>query len=311
MELYRLSVFLRVMERRSVSRAAEELNLTQPAVTLHIRKLEEEIGIRLFERQGRHIAPTEAAHVLYRYALAVFDTLEQARKHLQDFREGKRGRVQVGAGTTSLYYLPGLLRAYKARYPHVEIMLRSDLTDRIREAVASGALDLGFIWGPVSDTRLNSMTLGYDTFVVIAPPDHPLARQTLVAPEALSGEPLILTDEGTATRNFTESRLRAIGVVPKVVIPINITEAIKRAVESGLGLAIIPRKAAELELRDGTLSVLNIADTDFRRPVVITWRRTAALSAPAQALLNMAQHVPLTADPQSPGRDGSGCHQLA
>lgn len=294
MDTYRLSVFARVMEVQNISRVAEEFNLTQPAVSLHIRRLERDMGVRLFERRGRYIVPTEAATALYRYVRAALDVLDEARQHMVDFREGKRGRITVGASTTGvLYYLPPLLRAYKARFPQVDVVLRAEITDRIREAVASDAVDVGFVWGPIADPRVRTQTLGHDTFALVAPPDHPIARYDVVPPRLLTAERFILPVEGSATWQFVESCLRGIGVIPNVAMQLGTTEAIKRAVEAGLGLAVISSKAAEREVSDGTLRALNVEGADFRRPIVIIWRSGATLSPAASALLQMALTFPI------------------
>lgn len=290
MDPKRLEIFCRVFETGSVSRAAAELNLTQPGASQHLRRLERDVGVRLFARKGREIAPTEAAEILYPHARAILDAGASARSRLAEHAEGRRGHVVVGASTTGvLYYLPPMFRSFRQSHPDVSIALRAEITDRIREAVAIDAVDIGIVWGPVADSRLAAEPIARDRFALVASPANPLAGQRAVSRAAVNAQPFVLPIEGSTTRRFVESRLREIGVVPRPQMEFDTTEAMKRAVEGNLGIALVSRKAAERELRDGHLVALEVPGADFGRDIVIIRRRDRVLSPAMAAVLAAAR----------------------
>ena len=300
--LHRLRVFTRVIERGGVSRAAEELYLSQPAVTHHIRRLEREVGVRLFERRGRSIVPTPAAQVLYRYASTLLNVADELQIRLQELQHGREEQFTLGASNSGLYYVVPLLRTYHQAFPHVRVSLRLDVNDRIREQVASGAIDVAIIAGPVQDSRLQSRVLDYDLWIFMASPDHPLAARERVPVEALVGMPFILPPRGTASYAFVCSRLKSLGVTPKAAMYRNSTEAIKRAVESGIGITLLSATVAEKELREGVLRDLRVEGAPFPRPIVMVWARGPAPSPVVKALLDMGRGVPPSRRPgQVPG----------
>lgn len=289
MDFYRLEIFCRVVELQSITRAAEELHLTQPAVSQQIRKLEKSLGVRLFERKGRDLVPSAEGNLLYRYARAIIDTRNEAVYQLRELCSGRSGRLTIGASTTGvLYYLPRLLRSYRQAYPNVELVVRAEITDRIREAVASAALDLGFIWGPVADPRLETVCLGQDDFAVIVHPDSALAKEETVEPQVLAREVFILAEEGSTTRKFVEGRLREVGIVPRVVMSFSTTEAMKRVVEGSLGVAVVSRKAVSWELQAGSLRRITVRGLNLRRDLMVVWRRDRELPPSLRALIEMA-----------------------
>lgn len=298
-DLHRLRVFARVVELRSVSRAAEELSLSQPAVTHHLRRLERDTGVRLFERQGRAIAPTRAALVLYRYSSTLLDLADELGIRLQELQQGRRGQLTVGVSNTGLYYSVPLLRHYHQAFPKVRVVLRLEISDRIQELVATGAVDVGITSGPVRNSRLHAHVLAHDAWVFIAPADHPLAARSSLSPQTLAEEPFVLPPRGSVSWSFVRSHLQRIGLTPRAAMYLASSEAMKRAVESGLGLSLLSSKVAEKELREGAVRVLPVEGAPFRRPVVVLWPREMALSRPAAVLVRMARQAP-TADVSQP-----------
>lgn len=289
MDFHKLEVFCRVVDNLSITRTAEAMHLSQPAVSLAIRRLEQEIGTALIQRQGRQVLPTPAGRAFYRHARAILAARDQACQWLKDFKEGQSGQIVIGASTTGvLYYLPPLLELFRARHPRIEVALHTAITDHIREAVAGDVMDIGFVWGPTADPRLQSQLLTWGEFTVIVHPSHPLAHLGIVAPGALAREPFILARSGSSTRWFVESRLREVGIVPRAVMEFDTTEAMKLAVEACLGVAVVSRKAVERETANGLLRMVRVEGLDLRRPILAIWARHQALSPAAQRLLEMA-----------------------
>ena len=291
MDFHKLEVFCRVVDNLSITRTAEDLHLSQPAVSLAIRRLEREVGTALIQRQGRQVAPTHAGRAFYPYARAMLAARDEAERWLKEFKEGQSGQLVIGASTTGvLYYLPPLLEAFRARHPRIQVALHAAITDRIREAVAADTMDMGFVWGPTADPRLSSRLLTWGEFAVIVHPAHPLADGGPVSPEALAREPFILARSGSSTRWFVESRLRDAGIVPRAVMEFDTTEAMKLAVEASLGVAVVSRKAVDRELSQGLLRVVCVEGLDLRRPILAIWARGRPLPPAAQRVLEMASH---------------------
>lgn len=269
MQIHHLEIFCKVVECRGVTRAAEALVMTQPAVSLHIRSLERSFGVKLFERRRNAMMPTPAADLLYRYATSIRELHILAQQGLDQFRHGFHGRIVLGVATGVLYMLPDFLRRYQAAVPGVKITLKSDNSDRIREDVRRGTLDLGLVWGPVADEGLEPQTIGSSEFFVMVPRNHELAGKNEVTSATLSRFPFVLGAEGTATRNFSESKLRDAGIVPMITAGLSTTEAMKSAVEAGIGLALLSAEAAHYEIQAGAIHPVRIKGITIHREVAL------------------------------------------
>ncbi|BDG59174.1 LysR family transcriptional regulator [Caldinitratiruptor microaerophilus] len=269
MKLRQLEVFCKVFECRGVTRAADALFMTQPAVSLQIRALERSLGVKLFEHRAGSMVPTPAGEILYRYASAIRDLHTVAQSSLEQYRHGYHGRILLGVATGVLYLLPPFLKQYRKAVPGVEITLHSANSDRVREDVARGTHDIGLVWGPVADDRLECEVVARTEFCVIVPCDHELAETDEVSPERLSQYPFVLGAEGTATRNFVEAKLREAGIIPRVVAGLSTTEAMKRAVESQIGLTVLSREAVQYEIQAGVLKPIRISGVSIHRDVVL------------------------------------------
>lgn len=286
MRLHQLEVFCHVYEQGSVSAAAQALHLTQPAVSMHVRSLEQEVDVQLFARSGRRLTPTAAGEALYAYASAVRNTLAEAQQTMAEFRTGRRGRVRLGASTTGvIYHLPELLGGFRERHPRTEITLEADTTERVREAVAAGHHDVGLVWGPCHDERLTEERLLTARFTLILPPGHPLlARETLQAAD-LRGQPFVLASEHSSTRQFVVAQLQAAGIDPAVAMSLRTTEEVKQAVAAGLGLGVVAERAVRCELAAGVIATRGVAGLSLPRPIVLLTRELAGRAGAITALV--------------------------
>ena len=274
MRLHQLDVFRQVYEQHSASAAAQLLRLSQPAVSMQVRDLERELGLRLFQRSGRQLVPTEAGDCLYRYAASVHGTLEEAVAAMAGFREGRLGTIRIGASTTGvIYYLSALLGDVRRVHPGIEIALTADITDRVREGVLLGHLDIGLVWGPCYDERLAEVPLLTSHFTLILPAGHRLAQEECLEAQVLRAEPFVLAEEHSSTREFVVSRLRQVGIEPRVAMSLRSTEEVKQAVAAGLGLGVVAARAVRCEQVAGLLVARPVTDLELRRPVVLITRR--------------------------------------
>lgn len=295
---HQLELFYAVARQGSVTRAAEALHISQPAVSAQLAELERALGVPLLERLagGRGVRLTEAGLLVYEHAAHIFALAEDLERGIADLKGLRSGQLIVGASTTlGEYLLPPALGRFKARYPDIMVDLKISNTSRITELVRRGELDLGFV-GEVADIpELAVEPFTEDTLVVIAAPHHPLLKQPrgaapippmpIVTLEDLQQHGFIAREAGSATRNVAERYLRQHGVEPRVLMELGSNEAVKHAVAAGLGVAILSRFAIQVELRAGTLCEVPVAGWDCRRPLSIIYRHDKKLTACELAFL--------------------------
>ena len=241
----------------SFSRAAERLHLSQPAVSLHIRALEERLGLPLLRRAGRRAVPTRAGTVLLAHAGRAFAELEAGEHALRALHGRVAGPVRVGTGATaSIHLLPPVLGTLRRRHPALELSLVTGDTADIVAGVASGDLDLAVVTLPAPGTRRLDVTPFFtDVLVGIGPPDGSRARRRALSSAALTRHPLILYARGGAIRPLIDRWLRAGRARPRIIMELGDVEAIKRLVAAGLGWSVASAVAVETERRAGLLSV--------------------------------------------------------
>jgi DNA-binding transcriptional LysR family regulator len=260
MTLRQFEVFLAVARARSFRRAAETLNLSQPTLSQHVRELEVALGARLFDRLGRAVHLTEAGRILEEHATRLFATLTDARHAIADLQGLERGTLAIGASTTpGIYVLPGVLGVYRQRYPAIEVSLQLGNSAQIEPLVRAGELDLGVVGhGGARATEASLAARVEDELVLVVGPTHAWARRRDIAPGELAGQPLLLREPGSATRDVTERALADAGVAyrPGMVLPH--TEAIKQGVLAGLGVAFVSVYAIRGEQAAGWLRPLRV-----------------------------------------------------
>ncbi|NOY54096.1 MAG: LysR family transcriptional regulator [Deltaproteobacteria bacterium] len=255
-----LHIFYKAAQRLNFSEVAQEMYLTQPAVTFQIKKLESHLGTNLFYREKNRVALTEAGEVLYRHAKRILDCYEEAEREVGKISGTVQGRVLVGASTTMAeYILPRLFGQLKERYPRMEPLLMIGNSDRILDGVIRGTLDVGILAEEVVHRELHQEKILQDQLVLIAAPNHPIVREKKVTPEVLCRYPFIAREQGSGTRKETEIGLEKAGMHPRklrISMRLERAEAIKGAVEADLGIAILSRWAIRKELRLGTLKIV-------------------------------------------------------
>jgi DNA-binding transcriptional LysR family regulator len=288
-----LRTFLKVARRLSFTRAAEELHLTQPAVSAHIRKLERAVGGTLFEQIGRRVSLTSTGDVLYQYAERVLALENELRAAIADAQDVCQGDLAIGTSTTiGISVLPDLLRQYRQAHPLVRLHLRIGNFPEVTHGLLEGQLDVGLMSNEIDDgldERLESVPVLQDELVLVVAPGHRWAERPYLEPEDLIGEPFVLPGVGSKLRPQVEAMLAPYGVVPDVVAESNSLIAIARMVETGIGVSLISRLAVADELKQGRLCEVALHGVAARRPVCLLIHRdkhrTPAIRA-FQALLS-------------------------
>lgn len=269
--------FITMVEKGTLSAAADELHLTQPAVSKQLQALEDYFGVRLLERRGREVQLTAAGRVCYRHARALARNLEQTRRELVEITRLIRGRLLLGASTTPGHYvLPRLVGEFRKKYPRVDVTLDIAGSQEVIHRLQEGEIDLGVVGAGGRGRSLSYHRLVEDELVLILPPDHPLCGKTCVTVEDLEGEPLVWREAGSGTRRVVEERLEAAGAGIKpeqIVMELGSTEAIINAVEAGLGISYVSCWAVEKSIKLGRLVALPIAGLNLKRDLFLVHRR--------------------------------------
>jgi DNA-binding transcriptional LysR family regulator len=266
----RLQVFHAVAKHGSFTRAADSLAMTQPAVTFQIKQLEESFNTRLFDRGHGRIDLTPAGRVVLEYAERILALTTELDARVREMTDGLSGPLAIGASMTiAEYLLPRILGEFRAQYPDVQASLTVGNSETIEARVLEHTLDVGLLEGPAEvppsnlanrePTTLMLEVCGEDELMVIAAPNHPLAMHASVEPNRLLAHAYVSRERGSGTREFTDIYLRRHGVEParlSMVMALGSPEAVKGAVETGAGFAVMSRAAVVKELRLGTLRAI-------------------------------------------------------
>ncbi|HEY7021605.1 MAG TPA: LysR family transcriptional regulator [Ktedonobacterales bacterium] len=285
MNLHQLEIFRAVVERGSVSRAAEALYLSQPGVSLQIKALEKSLGLSLFEKHGRTLRLTEAGHELLKYSERIFALLDETRQVMEELGGATRGTVKVAASTTAgIYVVPPALGAFHRANPQIKLTL--DVVNRItaQERLLNDEVDLAVMGLIEHPQDLEVAAFAPNELVVIAAPDNPLTQQRQIPLEALAGETLLLREQGSGTRTDVEAMLKERGIEVSIMMELRSSGAIKQAVAAGLGVAVMPLGALELELLAKRVAVLDVVGFPVMRSWSLARRPGRRLSAAAEAL---------------------------
>ena len=288
MHLQDLTVFATVASERSFSRAAKRLHRTQPAVSQAIRRLEEELGDRLFDRSSRDGTLTEAGRLLQDYASRLLRMASDAAVAVRELQQVRRGRVIVGANEAAVHSLLPAIGKFAPAHPQVHVEVRRVASRQMAAALLDRSLDFGVLTFQPPEKALHSVSLGHDELVMLAPPTHRLASRRRVTIEEVGRETVIAHNDPSPARE------RVLRLYERKHAPINIQialpslDGIKRAVETGLGVAVLPRRCALAEIASGRLAAVKIPELASPRQIRLVFRRGAELSHAAQAFLDTA-----------------------
>lgn len=284
--LRQLRTFKTVVDLTSFSAAALRLKLSQPSVSYQIKELEEALGLPLLDRLGKKVQLTEAGAVLYSYVRQMLGVLDEATVAIEEMRGIQRGSLRVGASTTvGIYLLPAALGAFKKLHPGLVISLEIGSRARVQEQVLRNELDLAVVGPALKDPDLAVIPFMNDELIVVAPAGHPLASRKSLTLKDLAEQPFVMREAASGSRWSLEKAARKAGAKLIVAMELGSNGAIKHAVESGLGLAVLSRYACTLELSSGRLVELDVRGFPIRRDWHIVHLRRRRLPAPVKAFI--------------------------
>jgi DNA-binding transcriptional LysR family regulator len=274
MLLAQLEAFIEVARARSVSRAADALFLTQPALTARIQGLERDLGAQLFVRTPRGMRLTEAGEVFLPFAARSLETLADGRRLVDAFERGGAGRLSLGAApAVSTYVLPAVLKRFSISHPRVAVSVKTGHSEEILELVVREQADLGLVRA-LRHPDIVSTPLYEDRLILVSEPEHRFAKAGRMALEEIVDEQLILFDRTSSYTELTNALFRGAGVVPVGYMELDNIDAAKKMVQQGFGVALLPHTAVADELELGSLTEIEIVDAEpVRRQIVAIRRR--------------------------------------
>ena len=284
--LRQLRVFEAVARLRSVTRAAAELHLTQPTVSIQLRQLAEMVGLPLIEQVGKKLYLTQAGEALQRSCRNVFDELARFDMQIADFKGAKAGRLRLSVITTAQYLIPRLLGRFFEQYPGIEVALEVTNRGQVLRRLADNADDLYVLGQPPEQMDVLAESFLDNPLVVVAPHEHALAGQRGITLQRLAQEYFLIRESGSGTRLAAENHFRAAGLPLRVRMELGSNEAIKLAVAGGLGLAVLSAHTLALERNSDELTVLDVQGFPIRRQWYVLRPADKQLSVVASTFLD-------------------------
>lgn len=281
--LRQLRVFESVARHLSFSRAAEELFLSQPAVSMQIKQLESLVGLPLFEQIGKKIYLTEAGKEVFHYSRAVAQQLSDMEHALNELKGLERGRLSIAVVSTANFFAPQLLARFVQQHPGVQVSLSVVNRETVLRQLAENEIDLAIMGLPPEGLDVRWQPFMENPLVVIAPPSHPLVKEKRIPMKRLAEEVFVIREPGSGTRGAMERFFAEHRVQLKTSMQMGTNEAIKQAVQAGMGLGVVSYHTIELELETKRLKVLDVVGFPIRRNWYLVHREHKRLSKVAEA----------------------------
>jgi LysR family transcriptional regulator, low CO2-responsive transcriptional regulator len=286
--LHQLQILEAIAKHGSFTRAAEELELTQPTVSQQIKRLTQTIGLPLFEQLGKQIYLTAAGQQVLGASAIISEKFAELEIAIDELKGLKQGRINLVASTTAKYFVPRLLGTFRRKHPEIELALHITNQEGVLARLARNQDDLYFTGRPPSDLEIELRPILENPLVVVAPSNHPLAGKINIALKELATEPFIFREAGSGTRLVVEHFLAENRVAVDVVIELSSNEAIKQAIAGGLGISVLSQHSLDLETQNGLLTILNVEGFPIQRHWYVIYPKGKQLSVAAQTFLDFS-----------------------
>ena len=286
MDIETLKLFCDVIKLRGFTQAAAANSITQSAVSQRLKALEKKFDLPLIERHGTELHLTKAGEVVYKGARRILAELREVEERLQEIAGGVGGSVKVGAiYSVGLYELDTFVKKFFQRYPEIEVELEYSKASKISQDILHGSIDLGIVAYPPSSPQLRSIPFREDELVLICRPDHPFSQYESLSLKKLASQPLVTFQRDIPTRKALDEIFRKHGISLIIKAEFDNVELIKRAVEIGLGISVVPSTTVKSDVQAGILKALPLDEGPFMRPIAILHRRGRTLSPAARKFL--------------------------
>jgi len=290
--LRQLEVFEAVARLGSFTRAAEELYLTQPTVSMQIKKLADAVGLPLFEQIGKKIYLTGTGRALHATCREIFDQFSRFEMAVADMKGLKKGTLKLAVVTTAKYFAPRLLGPFYQQYPGIDVSLKASNRERVLERLADNQDDLYILGQPPENIDAIAEPFLENPLVVLAPAGHPLAGQKKIPLKCLAEEPFLMREPGSGTRKALERLFAAHGLSMKVRMELGSNEAIKQAIVGGLGVSVLSRHTLAHDALMGQLAILDVENFPIERQWYVAYPSGKQLSIVARTFLDFLKQAP-------------------
>lgn len=262
--LHQLEVFGTVARHRSMTKAANELHMTQPAVSIQIKQLQKALDMPLIEVIGRQVYLTEAGRHLHQMQQSVKGEIESFYATISQLKGGLEGTLTISAASTAKYFLPYLLGEFQQRYPKIQISLKVTNRDEVLDHLNNNEYDLAILTQLPDDQSINVIPFLDNPLVICSAPDHPLADESDISIQQLKSEPFIYRELGSGTRMVLERYLAENSITVKPIMELGTNEAVKQAIMGGIGISLISKLSLENELKLNKISILDVKDLPIK-----------------------------------------------
>ena len=255
MEIRQLKAFLAIAEAKTFTAGARRVNVTQAAISMQIRQLEDEVGLQLFTRTPRRVILTEAGEYLLERARKILREHDSALAEIAEVAGAEYGRLRIGSasGTFAMHQLPAIMQKLKETFPNSDLSVSSGTSQKLVDKIMHGEIDIAFISLPVDNTNVTTESLFSDEIVAIGHPKHPLSKEKYISAATLAGESLILGERGGNTRRMIDDFFSAANVKPNIAMELSRQEAITEMVSNGLGVGMAGAKSVNRDIKDKKL----------------------------------------------------------
>ena len=287
MELYALEVFLAVVTEKSFSRAAQKLYRTQPAVSLSLQRLEQELGEKLIDRSPKDFSVTDAGQKVLEYARRFVSLQQELENSLAELRDNSAGRLTIGANESTTLYLLQHIERYRELYPKVKVTVRRSLSSKIPGELLDGNLELGVISYNPGDERIQSHVIYSDSLAFVVSPKHRLARRKSISITELGEEMFVAHNVVSPYREIVIRVFREHQVPLRIDIEMPTIETIRKLVQANIGVAFLPRMCVEMEIAQKLLCEVHVKEMHLNRKIYLVYPTRRALSHAARAFLEL------------------------
>ena len=292
MNLKQLEAFYLVIKRKGFTRAAEELNVTQPAVTIQVKSLEKSLNLKLIQQVGKRFQLTEAGESLYQYAEKIFDLVSDANEKMRDFKKLMRGTLQIGTTKNyARYIMPSLLSEFQRRYPRIKVILNEGNSEEMARSVLEMKNELALISQLNLDRKIKSVFFSTVEFVLVASPVHRFSQRQSISLRELNGEPVILREKGSGSRTAILRKFQEYGIWPSVIIEASSLDFIVGYVKQNKGVSFMFEPDIKEELEKGALKVIRVEEGNIIFFTDLIYHTEKSLSPPGQAFLKMVSEL--------------------
>ena len=288
MLLDQLKAFHAVVKHGGFERASEAIHLSQPAISLRIKELENHLGLELFNRSGRRARLTDAGRIVEEYAIRFMIVHGEMNQAVAEFKGIQRGKLACGAPPTiAVHLLPKVLVQFKRRFPKIEVRLSVGSSPEIEKRLLAEDIEIGLVTAITRPGRFKTFDLLTDEFVLVVPRNHPLARRHVISLAHIKDIPLILRQAGSFPRSIIDEAFRRAGIGYSCTMEIETTEAVKRAVIEGLGCSIVSFSSIRTEIETGRLAYVRISGAPMKRALKVIMHKDRSISGPTKPFLQL------------------------